>query len=154
VVRDDRGLEAVRGVSFEVAEGEIVGIAGVEGNGQHELLESLAGLRPPAQGTLSIAGTRVSGHSVREHAAAGLPHIPSDRLRRGMVAEMTLAENLALGRQREIAGKSPWLAPEALARRAAPLLERFDVRPPIPSLRGRQLSGGNQQKLVVARELT
>jgi simple sugar transport system ATP-binding protein len=154
-VRDDRGLEAVRGVSFDVHESEIVGIAGVEGNGQHELLEALAGLRPPATGSLAIAGTRVSGRSVREHANAGLAHIPSDRLRRGMVSEMTLAENLALGRQREPAlGRGPWLTPAALSTHAGALLERFDVRPPNPALRGRQLSGGNQQKLVVARELT
>jgi simple sugar transport system ATP-binding protein len=72
-----------------------------------------------------------------------------------MVAEMTLAENLALGRQREPGiGRGPWLGPGALAAHAAPLLERFDVRPPVPELRGRQLSGGNQQKLVVARELS
>jgi len=155
VVRDARGLEAVRGVSFDVHQGEIVGIAGVEGNGQHELIEAIAGLAPLAQGQLTVAGRRLTGRTPREHTAAGLAHVPGDRLRRGMVAEMTLAENLALGRQRERAlGPGPFLSPAALAAAAAPLLERFDVRPAEPARLGRQLSGGNQQKLVVARELS
>ena len=155
VVRDTRGLEAVRGVSFDVGEGEIVGIAGVEGNGQHELIEAIAGLVPLAQGQLTVAGRRVTGKSAREHTAAGLAHVPGDRMRRGMVADMTLAENLVLGRQRESGlGAGPMLSAAALIAHAGPLLERFDVRPPNPQLLGRQLSGGNQQKLVVARELS
>jgi simple sugar transport system ATP-binding protein len=150
-VADARGLPAVRGVSFAVRAGEVVGIAGVEGNGQHELAECLAGLRPAARGTVEIAGTRVAG-GARAHRDAGLAHIPSDRLQRGLVSDMTLAENLALGRQRD--GRGAWFGGPALERAARPRLAEFDVRPPDPRWRAGRLSGGNQQKLVAARELT
>ena len=154
-VCDERGLPAVRDVSFAVRAGEIVGIAGVEGNGQHELIEAIAGLRRAQRGELSIAGQRVHGHSAAEHTRAGLAHVPSDRLRRGMVAAFSLAENLVLGRQREpAAGRGPFLPPARLAAHALPLLKEFDVRPADPRAITGQLSGGNQQKLVVARELT
>ena len=155
VVADDRGLEAVRGVSFDVGAGEIVGIAGVEGNGQHELVEAIAGLRVRRQGELAVRDRPLAGRSAREHTRAGLAHVPGDRLHRGMVGEMSLAENLVLGRHRDRdIGRGPWLTRRALDVHARPLLEDFDVRPPTPALRARQLSGGNQQKLVVARELT
>jgi simple sugar transport system ATP-binding protein len=154
-VSDDRRLPAVRGVTFEARAGEIVGIAGVEGNGQRELVECLAGLRPPSRGTIAIGGRPVSGRSAREHRAAGLAHIPSDRLERGLVPGMTLAENLALGLQRErTLGRGPLLTPRTLERHASPLLAEYDVRPPDPRARAAQLSGGNQQKLIAARELT
>jgi ABC-type uncharacterized transport system ATPase subunit len=154
-VADERGLTAVKGVSFAVRAGEIVGIAGVEGNGQHELVECLAGLRAPRAGEVWIAGRRCSGRSAREHHEAGLSHIPSDRLRRGLVPEMSLAENLVLGLQRDPAlGPGPMLSPRALAARAGRLLADYDVRPPDPALRAAQLSGGNQQKLIAARELS
>jgi simple sugar transport system ATP-binding protein len=154
-VLDDRGLAAVRGVSFRVHGGEVVGIAGVEGNGQHELIESLAGLRPPRTGAIRIGGQAVSGRSAREHRSAGLSHVPSDRLKRGLVADMTLAENLVLGRQREPAmGVGPWLGGHTLEEGSRASLQEFDVRPPDPTYRAGGLSGGNQQKLVAARELT
>jgi simple sugar transport system ATP-binding protein len=154
-VLDDRGLPAVRKVSLDVLAGEIVGIAGVEGNGQHELIECLAGLRAPLRGEMFIAGRSCSGRSAREHAGAGLAHVPSDRLRRGLVPRMTLAENLALGLHRsKDLGVGPFLSPARLAGRATPLLEAFDVRPRDPMARAARLSGGNQQKLVVARELS
>jgi simple sugar transport system ATP-binding protein len=154
-VRDDRGLPAVRGVSFEVRAGEIVGIAGVEGNGQHELIECVAGLRAPAAGELVIAGRRLRGRSAREHTEAGLAHIPSDRLKRGLVPEMSLAENLVLGLERSPSlGRGPWLSRRALETRATPLLQEFDVRPANPRTRADRLSGGNQQKLIAARELS
>ena len=153
-VRDDRGLEAVRGVSFEVAAGEIVGIAGVEGNGQHELIECLAGLRPAARGEIRIAGARPRP-GVKSHLEAGLAHIPSDRLKRGLVPEMTLAENLILGLQHEPSlGPGPMLDRRRLESRARRLIDEFDVRPAEPRYRAGQLSGGNQQKLIAARELT
>ncbi len=152
---DDRGLPAVRGASLTVAGGEILGIAGVEGNGQRELVECIAGLRAPRGGEIVIAGRPVHGRSPRERFAAGLAHIPSDRLRRGLVPEMTVAENLVLGRHHERAlGQGPLLSPRALAARATALLAEHDVRPPAPSLKAAQLSGGNQQKLIAARELT
>jgi general nucleoside transport system ATP-binding protein len=153
--RDDRGLPAVRSVSLTVHGGEIVGIAGVEGNGQHELIECLAGLRVPTHGEIRIDGRRVSCRSAAEHFAAGLAHIPSDRLERGLVPSMTLAENLILGLQHEPElGPGPYLDPETLDARAVRLLTDHDVRPPEPRRLGSQLSGGNQQKLIVARELS
>jgi simple sugar transport system ATP-binding protein len=141
VVRDDRGLDAVRGLALDVRAGEIVGIAGVEGNGQHELIEAIAGLRRATAGTIEVADD------------AGLAHVPSDRLHRGLVPPMSLAENLLLGRQRE-RGVPALLTPGALAARATPLLADYDVRPPDPAAAAGRLSGGNQQKLIVARELT
>jgi simple sugar transport system ATP-binding protein len=153
-IADDRGLPAVRGLSLAVRAGEIVGIAGVEGNGQHELSECLAGLRPPRRGTLAIAGRAVSGRSAREHTRAGLAHIPGDRLRRGLVPGMTLAENLMLGREPERVARRGAYTPRSLASAGRPLLSRFDVRPPDPWARAAQLSGGNQQKLIAARELS
>ena len=154
-VLDDRRLPAVRGVSFAVRAGEIVGLAGVEGNGQHELIESLAGLRAPVRGSIRIGGHAVSGRSAREHRAAGLAHIPSDRLRRGLVPEMTLAENLVLGRQREPnMGVGPWLGGHTLEEASRAVLAEYDVRPPEPKLAAGRLSGGNQQKLIAARELS
>jgi len=166
-VRDDRGLEAVREVSLAVRAGEVVGIAGVAGNGQEELVECLAGLRPPAAGTIGFGATPgwsrtrprfwdgAGARAAREHRAAGVAHIPSDRLRRGMVAEMTLAENLVLGLQREPAlGRGPLLARRALEAHARPRLEEYEVRPADPAAKAGRLSGGNQQKLVAARELS
>jgi simple sugar transport system ATP-binding protein len=154
-VRDDRGLEAVRGLSLAVRAGEILGLAGVEGNGQQELVECLAGLRPPVRGEIRIGGLTMARHRARAHTAAGLAHIPADRLRRGLVGGMTTAENLVLGRQRERAiGNGPWLDRAALERHGRPLLEAYDVRPADPRRPAGNLSGGNQQKLVAARELT
>jgi len=152
---DDRRIPALRGVSLTVAAGEVLGIAGVEGNGQRELAECIAGLRAPLRGEIVIAGRRMSRRSAREHVAAGLAHIPSDRLHDGLVSELTLAENLALGRHHEKhLGRGPFLSAWALGARAAALLAEYDVRPPSPGLLAGQLSGGNQQKLIAARELT
>ncbi len=154
-VRDSRGLPAVRDLSFTVREREIVGIAGVEGNGQHELIECLAGLCPPARGTVRIAGAAVSGHGAREHRSAGLAHIPSDRLHRGLVSDMSLAENLVLGLQRRPeVGTGPWLGGHTLEDASRARLQEYDVRPPDPRAFAGRLSGGNQQKLIAARELT
>ncbi|HYM80974.1 MAG TPA: ABC transporter ATP-binding protein, partial [Candidatus Limnocylindria bacterium] len=154
-VLDDRRLTAVRRVAFTVRGGEIVGIAGVDGNGQHELIECLAGLRPPVRGEVLIAGVPVSARSARAHTRAGLAHVPSDRLRRGLVPGMNLAENLVLGLHRDSGiGEGPMLSPSGLESRAQRLLRDYDVRPANPKLLAQQLSGGNQQKLVVARELS
>ena len=154
-VTDDRGLPAVRQVSFEICAGEIVGIAGVEGNGQHELVEALAGLRPVRHGEIVIAGRTATRQNARERFAAGLAHIPSDRLHRGLVPDMTLAENLVLGRQHDPdLGQGVLLASEDLAAFARPLLSEYDIRPPDPEAPARRLSGGNQQKLIAARELS
>jgi simple sugar transport system ATP-binding protein len=151
--RSSRGLPAVNGVTLSVRAGEIVGVAGIEGNGQLELIECLTGLRTPDTGHVRIAGREVTGRGARAHTESGLAHIPADRLRRGLVAEMTSAENLVLGRQRE-ASRGPWLGGPALTERARAPLAEHDVRPPDPGKIAGKLSGGNQQKLVAARELT
>jgi simple sugar transport system ATP-binding protein len=142
------GLAAGRLVeaSLEVRAGEIVGVAGVQGNGQTELVLAVAGLLAPAAGRVTLGGADVTRASVAARLARGLGHIPDDRHRRGVVLDFDLADNLRLGRQREL----PRRGLEAWARRR---LEAADVRPPDPRAPLRSLSGGNQQKLVVLREL-
>jgi simple sugar transport system ATP-binding protein len=150
---DARGLDAVLGVTLTVRSGEIVGIAGIEGNGQHELVECLSGLRHEFAGRVRVAGHDVTARGVRAHSEAGLAHIPADRLRRGLVAEMTSGENLVLGRQRE-AARGIWLGGRSLEERARAPLAHYDVRPDDPCMLAGRLSGGNQQKLVAAREMS
>lgn len=145
--------DAVRGVSLEVRAGEILGIAGVEGNGQSELALALAGLQPAAAGTVRLAGRDVTRARPAARAAAGLAHVPEDRHRRGLVLDFTVAENLILGRQRELAGRFG-LSRARVAAHARALIERFDVRPADPAAVAATLSGGNQQKVVIARELS
>lgn len=151
-IGNGRGRRVVHEVSLHVRAGEIVGVAGIEGNGQHEFVECLAGLRAAERGTVRMAGLDVTHAGAREHSEAGLAHIPADRLKRGLVAEMSSAENLVLGRQRE-AAQGPWLGGPALFAAAREPLAAHDVRPADPHMPSGRLSGGNQQKLVVAREL-
>jgi general nucleoside transport system ATP-binding protein len=154
-VHDDRRLEAVRGVSLDVRAGEIVGIAGVDGNGQSELVEAITGLRTPSSGTITVSGRDVSGGDARASIDAGVAHIPEDRQRRGLVLEFTLAENLALhSYRRRPASRLGILSPRRLVTRARDLLDEFDVRGGGPETRAFALSGGNQQKVVIARELS
>ena len=153
-VSDERGLPAVRGVSFDVRAGEIVGIAGVDGNGQTELVEALTGLRKPSGGRVSIAGEEVTSSRPRHHLDAGLGHIPEDRLRRGLVLDFSLAENLALHDYRKPPNsRFGWLRPGRIFAWARRLLREFDVRGGSPESRASVLSGGNQQKVIVAREV-
>jgi simple sugar transport system ATP-binding protein len=153
-VFDDRGLEAVRGVSFNARAGEIVGIAGVDGNGQTELIDALAGLRKIAQGRVLLGHQEFTGASADARLDAGLGHIPEDRHRRGLVLEFTLAENLALHEyDDEPFSKWGWLFPRRIVAWARKLLQQFDVRGGGPQTRASALSGGNQQKVVVAREV-
>jgi simple sugar transport system ATP-binding protein len=151
-VQNDRGLVAVRDLSFEVRPGEILGIAGVEGNGQTELLEAIAGLRTTAGGDIRLGGTMLGTLGVRERADAGLSHIPEDRHRRGLILDYTIADNLILGRQHHFAGRGG-LDRAKVARHAQEQIARFDIRPADASLPARALSGGNQQKIVIAREM-
>jgi ABC-type uncharacterized transport system ATPase subunit len=154
-VRDDRGLEAVHGVSFEVRSGEIVGVAGVDGNGQSELIDALTGLRAPVSGSIQIGGHELSRATAREALDAGLGHIPEDRHRRGLVLDFNLAENLVLHDYgKEPFSKLGWINPRRWFRWARGLLEEFDVRGGGPTTRGGSLSGGNQQKVVIAREVS
>ena len=153
-VLDDRGLEAVRGVSFTVGAGEIVGIAGVDGNGQTELIEALTGLRRITSGRLEVARRDLTGESTHTILDAGVGHIPEDRQRRGLVLEFDLAENLALHDfDRPPYSRFGWLRPGLLFARATRLLKEFDVRGGGPRTAAKTLSGGNQQKVVVAREV-
>ena len=154
-VDDDRGLECVRGLSFEVRAGEIVGIAGVEGNGQTELIDAITGLRRPRSGRIVVAGEDITRESPRDALDAGLGHIPEDRQVRGLVLDFSLAENIALHDYRkEPDSKHGWLFPKRLIARARSLLQEFDVRGGGPSTRAGALSGGNQQKVIVAREVS
>jgi len=155
VVRDERGLEAVGGVSFEVRAGEIVGIAGVDGNGQSELIDALTGLRRPESGRIVVAGKDVTRASPRSALDAGVGHIPEDRQRRGLVLDFTLAENIALhDYAKPPASRFGWLYPRRLVERAGGLLAEFDVRGGEAETLASSLSGGNQQKLVLAREIS
>jgi ABC-type uncharacterized transport system ATPase subunit len=151
---DDRGLHAVRDVSFEVRGGEIVGIAGIDGNGQSELIEALTGLRKPISGRVLIGDRDITGRGARVSFDAGEGHIPEDRHRRGLVLDFTLAENIALhDYRREPDSRLGWLFPGRLVRRARRVLKEFDVRGGGPETPALSLSGGNQQKVVIAREI-
>src|SRR5215212_1390020 len=154
-VDDERGLEAVRGISFEVKAGEIVGIAGVDGNGQSELIDAITGLRRAKAGRIVVGQRDLTHDSPRECLDAGVGHIPEDRQLRGLVLDFTLAENIALHDYREEPdSKYGWLFPGRLVARARTLLEEFDVRGGGPETRASSLSGGNQQKVIVAREVS
>jgi simple sugar transport system ATP-binding protein len=155
-VLDDRGQAAVDGVSLEVRAGEILGIAGVQGNGQTELIEVLAGLRRPGKGTVRLDGVDVTAMPPAARFARGLAHVAEDRHLRGLVLDFTLAENLLLGRQRErdMTGRLAVLRRKRLQEFARERLVTMDVQPPVAALPARALSGGNQQKVVIARELS
>jgi general nucleoside transport system ATP-binding protein len=154
-VRDDRGLEAVRDVSLDVRAGEIVGIAGVDGNGQSELIDGLTGLRSVASGSITVHGDDLTRATARQVLDAGIGHIPEDRHRRGLVLDFNLAENLVLHDYRkEPFSRLGWINPRRWLRWAAGLLTEFDVRGGGPTTRGGSLSGGNQQKVVIAREVS
>jgi ABC-type uncharacterized transport system ATPase subunit len=154
-VEDEEGRRMVSGVDLTVNGGEIVGIAGVEGNGQRELADVLAGVMAATEGTITVDGRDVTGLSPRELHRARVSVIPEDRLHWGLVADMTLAENLALA---TIAGggmrRRRLLDLRRMNAEAAALLETYGVRPPNPAARASELSGGNQQKVVIAREMS
>ncbi len=153
-VSDDRGIPKVRGVSFEVRAGEIVGLAGVDGNGQTELIEAITGLLKSESGAISVAGHELRHASARDMLDAGVGHIPEDRQRRGLVLEFSIAENIALHDYAQPpSAKWGWLFPRRLVERAGVLIREFDVRGGGPLARAGGLSGGNQQKVVLAREI-
>jgi ABC-type uncharacterized transport system ATPase subunit len=154
-VLDDRDLPACRSVSFEVKAGEIVGLAGVDGNGQSELIDALTGLRKVSAGQIVVAGRDMTDAGARECLDLGIGHIPEDRQARGLVLDFTLAENIALHDfRKEPDSKWGWLYPRRLIQRAAGLLKEFDVRGGGPRTLAGSLSGGNQQKVVIAREVS
>jgi general nucleoside transport system ATP-binding protein len=151
---NDRGLQAVRGVDLHVRYGEVLGVAGVSGNGQSELLEVIAGLRKPTAGTVELAGVDTTGASAATLAKAGVGHIPEDRFRRAIVPSASVRHNavLRLSRSPEL-GRRFVLSPMAVRRKAQGLIERARVHVRDPSAPISQLSGGNQQRLVARREL-
>jgi general nucleoside transport system ATP-binding protein len=154
-VADDRGQVVVNGVSFEVRAGEILGVAGVAGNGQEELVEALTGLRKPSSGTVTLSGRNVTGSGPRELQQQGMSFVPGDRHRFGLVLSFPLSDNLVLTQYDE----APYVkgvlrndgAIEAWAKRA---IAEYDIRTPSATVNASTLSGGNQQKAVVAREFS
>ncbi len=152
VVTGSRHTRVVDGITFAIRPGEILGIAGVEGNGQTELIEAIAGLRKSESGVIRIAGSDMTGADVAERRAAGLAHIPEDRHRRGLILDYSIADNLLLGRQDEFARRGV-LDADRIAENAKVQIESFDIRPRSAVLPARSLSGGNQQKVVIAREM-
>jgi len=153
-VVDDRGVEKVRGLSFEVRGGEIVGIAGVDGNGQTEMIDAITGLRRASGGRIVVNGEDVTAASAKQVLDSGLGHIPEDRQRRGLVLDFTLAENLALhDYDSQPASRLGWLFPSRMVAKARKLLQEFDVRGGGPATPAAGLSGGNQQKVILAREI-
>ncbi len=154
-VVDPLGHVTLDGVDLTVRAGEIVAVAGVQGNGQTELTEAVLGLRATAAGSVSLAGRDLAGSSVAERLAAGIGYVPEDRLHDGLVADFTIAENLVL----DLVGSAPFsrgpsLALAAVAGNATTRIAEFDVRTPSPRATAGTLSGGNQQKVVLARELS
>ena len=154
-VEDDRGVRTVNGLSVDVRSGEIFGIAGVEGNGQRELVEAIAGMRPKASGTVEILGTDATKLSPRQITELGTGHIPEDRNKHGVVGSYSIADNLVLNRYHRPPFSRRFVRDtDAIASEAAALVEQFDVRTPGIDVAIETLSGGNQQKVIVARELT
>jgi len=156
VVRDDRGVVRLDGVSFALREGEILGVAGVAGNGQSELLEALAGIRPLSSGEILIDGEPVPPPKRNPHMERllGVGHVPEDRHRVGLVMPFEACESAMLGFHRERTyGKGLFYSRSAIVSDAEKKMEAFDVRPRAPLLKTANFSGGNQQKIVLAREI-
>ncbi len=154
-VEDERGLTSVKGVSFDVRAGEILAVAGVQGNGQTELVEALTGMRRPSAGAIELNGEELAGETVRRFLDAGVGHVPEDRQRHGLILSLSIADNLVLDqlddpRFRRRFGRNL----KAIRRNGADLREMFDIRSPNETVAVGSLSGGNQQKVVMARELS
>lgn len=154
-VADDRGTTAVNGIDLTVRAGEIVGIAGVEGNGQRELVEALAGMRHSKAGQISVAGRKLTNREPDIFHDAGVGHIPEDRERHGLVAQFSIADNLVLNRVRDEQFRRSIVRDEhAIADNGRVLVEQFDIRAASEQAPAASLSGGNKQKVVVAREMS
>jgi simple sugar transport system ATP-binding protein len=154
-VKDVRGLESVRGVSFNVRAGEVLGIAGVQGNGQTELAEALTGLRHIESGRFMLSGKDLTGKPPRPITETGLAHIPEDRQRHGLVLSYTVADNMVLcDYYQPRFSRGVVIQQNQVDANARKLIKEFDVRTPSPYVSASKLSGGNQQKVIVARELS
>ncbi len=150
----DTGRPLLQGISFVVHKGEIVGIAGVEGNGQAQLVDSIIGLAPGATGEIALSGTSITELSTRDRRSAGIGLIPEDRHRQGLLLSAPLWENAALGHQnKEPYAKGLWIDKKGARAQTEEIVRRFDVMTPNVDVPATALSGGNQQKLVVGREI-
>jgi simple sugar transport system ATP-binding protein len=155
VVRGDRGEEAVRGMSFTVRSGEVLGVAGVAGNGQRELAEAITGMRPEVGGAVRVEGLRLRTGDPRAAIAAGIAYVPEDRLGTAVAPSLSIAENTVLKTyRRPPVSRGPLLAWRVIRGFAADLVERYRVQAPGTGARVRELSGGNLQKLVLGREFS
>jgi general nucleoside transport system ATP-binding protein len=153
-VRGVDGRTLVQDASLTVREGEVVGIAGVEGNGQAELVDAIMGLRPLVAGTMLLGPDDITAWSTRKRREAGLGFIPEDRHRQGMLLDATLWENRILGHQtRPPAVKGPFIDRKSARADTERIMREYDVRAPGPDVLGVALSGGNQQKLIIGREM-
>jgi general nucleoside transport system ATP-binding protein len=151
----DRGVAAIMGVSLTVRRGEIVGVAGVAGNGQRELAETIAGMRPPTEGAIRVAGRRLRGGDPRESIAAGIAYVPEDRLGTGVAPGLSVADNVVLKSYRKPpASRGPLLRTRKIRELAETVIRSYDVRTSGPEVPVWQLSGGNLQKIVLAREFS
>jgi len=154
VVKENRGIEAVRGLSLNVRSGEIVGIAGVAGNGQTELTEAITGLRKVESGKIIFKDQDITGFSPKKRREMGMGHIPEDRLKHGLIKTLPIYYNFILGEHDDPKfSDGIFLKIEDIKKFSETLVKRFDVRPPNIDLLGMNLSGGNQQKVIVAREI-
>ncbi|WP_135829178.1 ABC transporter ATP-binding protein [Halorussus halobius] len=153
-VSDDRGLEQVGGVDFTVREGEVFGVAGVDGNGQAELVEAITGLRDVDAGTVTFEGSEVTDASRRRRIESGIAYVPEDRQEEGLVQDYDLVRNALLGNQTvEPYVENGFVDWDAVRDHAEAIVDEYDVQPPDADAEAASLSGGNQQKFVVGREL-
>ncbi|MGB9810086.1 MAG: ABC transporter ATP-binding protein, partial [Caldanaerobacter sp.] len=153
-VIDQQNVTRVNNVSFEIREGEIFGLAGIDGNGQLELVEAIMGLRPKKEGKIFFYGKDVTNFSTRDLYKEGISYIPQDRQAEGLVLDFTIAENLILREYRYTPySRKGVIQYKQVYENAAKKVKEFDVRPPEYMLKARNLSGGNQQKVILAREV-
>lgn len=154
-VNDDRKLEAVKDLSLEVHAGEILGLAGVEGNGQRELVEAICSMRPRLSGEVLVKGRSIPNMNPKAVHLAGISHIPEDREKHGLVTSYSIADNLVLNQYDQAPFARGWVRDlEKVSSNGEALVEKFDIRAPGAALTAGSLSGGNKQKVVVARELS
>jgi simple sugar transport system ATP-binding protein len=147
----DRGNPALKGVSLTLRAGEVVAVAGVAGNGQRELAETISGMRPPTGGSIAVLGRRLRGGDPREAIRAGIAHVPEDRLGTGVAPSLSISDNVSLKTYRD---HGPLLRLGRMRALAVDLIKRYQVRAPGPQTEARKLSGGNLQKVVLAREFS
>ncbi|HEP1844151.1 TPA: ABC transporter ATP-binding protein [Streptococcus suis] len=154
VVNENRGIPAVKGLNLDVRAGEVVGIAGIDGNGQSELIQAITGLRKVKSGSITIKGEEIVGKTPRKITEMQVSHVPEDRHRDGLVLQMSVAENIALQTYyKEPNSKNGILNYNKINEKARQLMEEFDVRGASELVPAKALSGGNQQKAIIAREI-